>query len=89
MKKIVFFYDAGFVGTNTAELVEFEDDITNDELDRYAWEGAVQWAEHYGVYPESDRDLNGETDEEFDDSYSDNIEGYWEVYDPTKHDHLI
>lgn len=91
MKKIVFFYDAGFVGTNTAELVEFEDDVTDDELYRYAWEGAVQWAEHYGVYPESDREFYGETYayEEFDDNYSDNIDGYWEVYDPDKHDHLI
>ena len=89
MKKIVFFYETGFCGTNTAEVVEFSDDVTNDELDQYAWENAVQWAESHGIYPECDRELSGELDEQFDDSYSDNIEGYWEVYDPAKHDALI
>lgn len=87
MKKIVFFYNAGMSGTDTAELVEFEDDITDDELDTYAWEGAIQWAESYGVYPESYRYLDDEEEDE--DTYSDNIDGYWEVYDPAKHDALI
>lgn len=85
MKKIVFFYDAGMAGTNTANLVEFPDDITDAELDQYAWEGAVEWAEHYGVYPECYRP----DDEEEDDTYSDSIDGYWEVYDPNTHDDLI
>lgn len=85
MKKIVFFYDAGMAGTNTAELVEFPDDITDAELDQYAWEGAVEWAEHYGVYPECYRP----DDEEDDDTYPDSIDGYWEVYDPNTHDDLI
>lgn len=89
MKKIIFFYNAGFAGTHTAELVEFPDDVTDEELDTYAWEGAVSWAESFGVYPEYDRELNGELDEQFDDSYSDNIDGYWEFYDPATHDDLI
>lgn len=89
MKKIVFFYDAGMVGTNTAELVEFPDGITDAELDQYAWEGAVEWAEHYGVYPECYRPDEEDDDSWLDDTYSDSIDGYWEVYDPIKHDGLI
>lgn len=90
MKKIVFFYGTGFAGTNTADLVEFPDDITDAELDQYAWEGAVQWAESYGVYPECYRPDDEEDDDSWlDDTYSDSIDGYWEVYDPIKHDGLI
>lgn len=89
MKKIVFFYYAGFAGTDTAELVEFPDDVTDDELDTYAWEGALQWAESFGMYPESYRHLDDEEEEDDEDNYSDNIEGYWEVYDPNTHDGLI
>lgn len=88
MKKIVFFYNAGMSGTDTAELVEFEDDVTDEELNTYAWEGAIQWAESFGVYPEYDRDLDDE-EEDDEDTYSDNIDGYWEVYDPNTHDDLI
>lgn len=86
MRKIVFFYNAGMPGTDTAELVEFPDDVTDKKLDTYAWEGALQWAESFGVYPESYRHLDEEDDE---DTYSDNIEGYWEEYDPNTHDGLI
>jgi hypothetical protein len=89
MKKIVFFYDVGFAGSQTAEVIEFDDNVTDEDLDQYAWESALGWAESYGVYPESDRELSGELDEEFDECYSHNIEGYWEVYDPAKHDALI
>lgn len=91
MKKIVFFYNAGMSGTDTAELVEFPDDVTDEELDTYAWEGALQWAESYGVYPESYRLDDEEEDEDrwLDDTYSDNIDGYWEVYDSIKHDGLV
>lgn len=88
MKKIVFFYDAGMAGTNTAELVEFPDDVTDEELDSYAWEGALSWAEHFGVYPESSRPF-GDEEENEDDIYSDDIDGYWELYDPAKHDGLL
>ena len=92
MKKIVFFYDAGFAGTNTADLVEFPDDITDAELDQYAWESAVSWAESFGIYPEYARPDDDEEDADDSwlyDTYSDSIEGYWEVYDPVKHDCLI
>lgn len=45
-------------------------------------------AEMYGIYPENCRpdDLDEEDDDG--DSYSDNIEGYFEDYDPEKHDGL-
>ncbi len=63
-------------------------------LDEEAWTQAVQFAESYGIYPESDRpdDWDDEVDE--DDQYgageySENIEGWWEEYDPKEHDGLM
>lgn len=85
MKKIVFFLHTGYAGMDAVEFCEYDDDVTDQQLDQEAWMFALQNAESYGIYPESDREDNGELDEEFDDNYSDNIEGYWELYDPDKH----
>lgn len=56
--------------------------MTNEILDGDAWEFAVNNAEMYGVYPYPE-DLDEDEDTE---EYSDNIEGYWEDYDPEEHD---
>lgn len=93
MRKIVFLLSAGFAGTDSAELAEFDDDITDDALDDEAWQRARNHAESYGVYPTTD--MPDDYDEDAVDStygsdtYSDNIEGYWEEYDPEKHDALL
>ena len=87
MKKIVFFLYTGYhPSMESVEFCEYDDDVTDEQLDNDAWSFALQNAESYGLYPESDRKINGELDEEFDDGYSDNIEGSWEIYDPEKHD---
>jgi hypothetical protein len=60
-------------------------------LDEEAWIQAVQHAEMYGIYPESDRpeDSDPEDDDQYGSGeYSENIEGWWEEYDPEKHDGL-
>jgi len=69
----------------SVEFCEYNDDVTNEQLDQEAWMFALQNAESYGIYPESDREINGELGEEFDESYSGNIEGSWKIYDPDKH----
>ncbi len=54
-------------------------------LSDYAWEAAVDFASTYGIYPESDRG----DDEEDSDDYSDDINGYFELYNPKQHDGLM
>ena len=71
---------------DSVEFCEYDDDVTDEQLDQEAWTFAVQNAESYGVYPECYREEAGELGEEFDDSYSDNIEGSWKIYDSGKHD---
>ena len=87
MRKIVFGYgvsaDCRLHGLCDAQ--EFEDDVTEDELNQTAWELAVDEAGRYGYYPESWRD---EEEEEYDDTdggYAE-IDGWWEDYDAEKHD---
>jgi hypothetical protein len=86
MKKIVFFLSTGYAGMDAVEFCEYDDDVTDQQLDNDAWMFAIQHAESYGIYPECYREGAGELGEEFDDSYSDNIEGSWEIYDSGKHD---
>lgn len=92
MRKIYFTYSTGFCGSDGAEVVEFPDNVTDEELNEYAWEGALSNAEMYGYYP--DYELEGMSDEDIEeleesgniDNYTYNIEGSWEDYDPKKHD---
>ena len=87
-KKMVLHLDAGFAGMDAAEFWKIPTNAIQNEIDRLAaWERALDHAEMYGIYPESDRP-DGCDEEEDGDSYSDNIEGYFEDYDPEKHDGL-
>jgi hypothetical protein len=88
MRKIVIGMHAGMAGTDDWEFYEVPDDVTDEELGDFAWQLAVQHAETYGIYPLSEYVDNEDiSDEELDsDSYSDNIEGWYEEYDPKKHD---
>ena len=85
-KKMVLHLDAGFAGMNDAEFWKIPVNISTSALSNFAWERACNHAEMYGIYPESCRP--DDFDEEDEDSYSDNIEGYFEDYDPEKHDGL-
>ena len=92
MRKIIFHLDAGFAGMDGTENGTYNDDVTVQELDAEAWERAVQHAESYGVYPEEDKPDDWNEDDEGgwnSDQYSHNIEGWWEDYDPEKHDGLV
>lgn len=35
-------YDYGYVGTYTEEILEFDDDATDEEIDEYIWELAIE-----------------------------------------------
>ena len=85
MRKIFFTYYTGFCGSDGHAVEEFDDDVTNEELDQAAWEGALSNAEMYGIYPE-EAAPEGYDEEEYDgDLYSHNIEGTWEEYNEKKH----
>ena len=91
MRKIIFHLETGYVGMESTEYGLYPDDVTDEELNEDAWHRAIQHAETYGIYPESDlENFSSEEMEDVDtDSYSYNIDGWWEDYDPAEHDDLV
>jgi hypothetical protein len=88
--KVVFRAHAGQVGTDTAEFFILTSDMDEDELSHHAHDFGIDHAESYGVYPAcyaSEEDL-AEDEENGGDSYNDNIEGWFEIYDAKEHDGL-
>ena len=75
------------------ELVEYPDDVTNDVLDEDAWQGALNNAEMYGIYPEDEEGIDEDgfpSESEDTPIYSgDNIEGSWADYDEEEHAGLV
>ena len=95
MRKIVFFADIGYAGMNEARLEEVDDNITTKELAEMAYAFAVDFAESYDIEPREHQEEEPEDGEEemtfcgrFE-KYSDNIDGWWEEYNPEKHDGII
>lgn len=91
-KRMVMRVSAG-VGMDSAEFLLVPVDISEDELNEYAWQSAVQLAESYGLEPDSNRafyneDEEREEDDEFDNRFTNDIEGWFEAYDPDAHDGL-
>lgn len=68
----------GFAGMDTYFYVKLDSEYTEDILNDVCWEEAVQHAESYGVYPISEYS-DEEMNEDEEDCYTDNIEGYFEV----------
>ena len=85
MRKIVIGMNAGFAGTDAWEFWLIPATVSADELNQFAWECAKNNAEMYGIYPREEYE-DGEGFDEDDESYSDDIESWWETYDPDKHD---
>lgn len=85
MRYIVVGMHAGYAGTDSWEFYEVSDSVTDSELEDFAWQRGKEHAEMYGIYPRSEY-IDCEDVDLDDDCYSDNIEGWWEQYDPTKHD---
>ena len=89
-RKIVFRANAGTCGTDTAQGFIYPDNVTDDELAVEAWQFGIDHAESYGVYPMDAMPEDYDEENSYgDDEYSDNIEGWWEEYDPEEHDGII
>ena len=88
-KHMVLRLDCG-VGMNSAEFFLVPCDMTEEELDNWAWEEAVQFAQSYGIENEADRPhYETEEDEENDTTeYSSDISGWFEFYNPERHNGL-
>lgn len=69
--------EAGFAGMDTYSYALLKRDFTEDELNETAYQMAKNHAEMYGIYPENE--YSHLEIEEDPDSYSDNIEGWFEV----------
>ena len=89
MRKIFFTYYTGFCGSGGHAVDEFEDDVTNKELDQYAYDGAIANAEMYGIYPTEDASDDYDEEESRGDEYSDGIEGTWCDYIAEKHEGYV
>ena len=87
-KKMVLHLDAGFAGTDAAEFWKIPVNISENDLSNLALERALDHAEMYGIYPENCRPEDFDEEDDGCDSYSDSIGGYFEDYDPEKHDGL-
>lgn len=62
--------------------------VSLDYLADYAWDSAVEFAGSYGIYPESDRGVDVDGDDGYE-NYSEDIGGWFELYDPVEHDGLM
>lgn len=89
VKQMVLRLDCG-VGMNSAEFFLVPVTMTEEELDSWAWEEAVQFAQGYGIENEADRPHYESEEEEEDDrtEYSSDISGWFEPYNPKRHDGL-
>lgn len=82
MRKIFVKVTTGYCGMDATELITVDDDMTDDDINSLVDHMALENASMYDIYPPS------EFDDEDDEDYQDgsNIDGYWEEYDPEKHD---
>lgn len=70
------------VGAKDCTAYILERDYTERELDDISWQEGIQFAETYGIYPPYEDMDDG-------DEYSEDIDGYWELYDSKNHDDLL
>lgn len=85
MRKIVLFLHTGYCGMDTYEFWQVPHTASDEELYELAWERARDNADSYGIYPREEY-LDAPDVDADDDCYSDNIEGWWEDYNPSEHD---
>lgn len=71
------------VGAEEYEFYKVPVNTTQDDLNEYSWQRAVEFADGYGIYPEPDFAVAVDDDGT---EYSSDISGHWEDYDPDAHD---
>ena len=84
--KIVIGMTAGMCGTDSMEAFILSRDVTTDQLDDIAWHFGIDHAAMYSVYPVSDKPDDYDEEENDGDEYSDDIEGWWELYNEKEHE---
>jgi len=85
-KKMVLHLSTGIVGTEASFFYELNKDYTEEVLDEYAYERAIEHALSYDIYPPEYL----EEDPNFpEDKISDTICGWWEEYDPDQHTYYV
>lgn len=77
--------DAGFAGMDEKTNYTLSEDLSEKELDELCWDMALSHAEGYGVYYATHYEEEDRDDEDDGDNYTNNIGGYWELYDEKKH----
>ncbi len=83
-RKIIVHLYTGYCGTNAHEFYEINADAIEEAISEFCWELARDNAAAYGIYPEED--MPNDVSEDDTDHYSDDIEGYYEDYNPEEHD---
>lgn len=86
-KKMVLRVSAG-VGMDRNEFMLVPINITEEELGDYAWQEALEQGQSYGLEPDTHREFYSEEDCPDDESFTGDIEGWFEPYDPDEHDGL-
>jgi hypothetical protein len=76
------------MGTNYDYVEEFPVMPSERELDESAWEYALENAESFGTVFE-DYDVEGFDEDDSRHFLMSDIDGWWEVYDPAKHDDIL
>lgn len=80
MRKILLTMHTGYCGMDSHEAWLIPDDVSDEDLDNWAWERAVDHADSYGIYPESDE--NEEDENYVEPRYSgNNIDGSWRLFE--------
>lgn len=84
--KIVIGMHAGQAGTDAMNAFILSRDVTTDQLDEVAWQEGLDHAASYSIYPSEDMPDDYDEEDIDGDEYSDNIEGWWELYDEKEHE---
>lgn len=83
MRKIILRGSAKTVGTDFAEALLVPNDTSDDKITEYCYEASVENAQMYGW------DLVDDYSNEYESEVtSDDLEYYWEDYDPEEHEGL-
>lgn len=86
MRRVIFGAHTGYAGMDGWDCAVYPDGTPDDEISEDAWQFGLNNAEMYGIYHSPEMcDVEDESDMDSD-QYSDNIDGWFEDYDPEKHD---
>lgn len=84
MRKIIIRGSGKTVGTDFAEALLVPDNTSDEEITQYAFDTSVENAQMYGWDLVDDYSTDEDTYEN--EVTSDELEYYWEDYDPEEHD---